>query len=96
MSAISHRDHTDVIELLADFNSSCKKVLDCYASSTTKSCIIEHRPGWYDDPINDTLRDRRRSERKWPKSKDTAHLEEFNASKQRVKDVVADSKTVYY
>ena len=36
------------------------------------------------------------SERKWRKSKDTAHLEEFNASKQRVKDVVADSKTVYY
>ena len=37
MSTISHKDHTDVNELLADFNSSCEKVLDSHAQSTILS-----------------------------------------------------------
>ena len=94
MSTRSHKDHTDVNELLADFNSSCEEVLDSHAPSTTMSSTIKHRPGWFDDSINDAIRDQRRSERKWRKSKDIAHLEKFNASKQRVKDVVTNSKAV--
>jgi exonuclease III len=96
MSAISQEEYTDVNELLGDFNSSCMKVLDSHAPSSTKSSRIKHRPGWFDDSINDAIRERRRCERKWRKSKDIAHLEEFKTSKQTVKDLVTDSKTLYY
>ncbi len=96
MSTISHRDYLDVNELLTDFNNSCLRILDLHAPSTTKSSRIKHHPGWFDDSINDAIRERRRCERRWRKSNDTAHLAEFNESKQTVKDLVSNSKTVYY
>ena len=96
MMAISQKDYSSVDDLLNDYNISCLAVLDTHAPQITRISTVSHHPGWFSDEVMETIRERRRCERKWRKSQTASHYEEFLVSRQNVKDLVLESKTVYY
>ena len=96
MATISQKNYLNVDDLLNDYNSSCRKVLDYHAPPITRKSTVLHHPGWFSDQVNKAIRERRRSERKWRKSGSTAHHEQFLTSRQSVRDSVSESKVAYY
>ena len=96
MMAISQKDYSSVDDLLNDYNISCLAFLDTHAPQITRISTVSHHPGWFSDDVKETITERRRCERKWRKSQTASHHEEFLVSRQNVKDLVLESKTVYY
>ena len=96
MMAISQKSFSSVNDLLNDNNIFCLAVLETHAPQITRRSTVSHHPGWFSDEVKDTIRERRRCERKWRKSQNASHHEEFLVSRQIVKDMVLESKTVYY
>ncbi|XP_072021334.1 uncharacterized protein [Amphiura filiformis] len=96
MCHIANQEYDNVNALLADYNKACSEVLDCHAPPSTKSRRIRHRPAWYDESVDNARKQRRRSERKWRKSRSDANREEYLVSKQVVNDAIRAAKTVHY
>ena len=77
MMAISQKDYSSDDDLLNDYNISCLAVLDTHAPQITRISTVSHHPGWFSDEVKETIRERRRCERKWRKSQTPSHHEEF-------------------
>ncbi|XP_041467318.1 uncharacterized protein LOC121417647 [Lytechinus variegatus] len=71
------------------------EVLDRHAPLSTCSSRVRHRPRWYNAAVDDARRQRRRSERKWRKSKTNDDLVQYEMAQEMVRSTVCEAKKDY-
>ncbi len=86
----------NVDELLDKFNLSMSTVLDAHAPPIQRSRIVRPRLPWYNDEINTAKRERRRSERKWRKTKCDIDYESYINQSNTVNKLIQCAKEDYY
>ena len=87
--------NTDLNDLVKQYNSSLKSLLDKHAP--LKRCAIKVKQNkWYTSDIHKLRTERRKQQRKWRKSQSISDLEKLIKSRDTLKALINDTKTSFY
>ena len=94
-SSLYESPKDDPDQLLEQYNSTLKNILDKHAPESTKIINIRNHAPWFNNNVKEAIRSRRRAERKWRKSKLQIHLEIYKDAQKTVKKVINSEKSQY-
>ena len=86
----------NVDKFLNDIDNVITTVLDVHAPKSSCSKPKCHRPKWYNNSIDEAIRERRRAERKWRKSISHADRIAFDTAKRTVCGTLVTVKCSFY
>ena len=86
---------SDIDELVDQFDSQLRSVLDKHAPKTTKTVKVRPKNAWIDSDIIKAKHEKRRTERKWLKSRSASDKHLFQSARNRY-NAILDSKKVQY
>jgi hypothetical protein len=78
------------------YNISIRKVLDKHCPEKTRSQKLVRNPKWYTDDVRDARRNRRKSERRWRKTRLNLDRVKFIELNDTVNTLIIDRKTIYF
>jgi hypothetical protein len=87
---------SDLDELVNQYNSSLKTIMDKHAPLISKVVTTKPNTPWFNSEIKQAITDRRRSERKWIKSKLQIYLSILKENRLKVTSLCAKAKEKYY
>ena len=96
MLVSSRPDDTDCDLMFDYYTSGVREVIDVYAPSETKSKPVKPRMPWFDESTSVARRERRRTERKWRKTRLDSDRRLFIKANNHVCDVVQSAKEDYF
>ena len=85
-----------VDDLVVAYNSVCQSVLDAHAPAGVKSRSVRFKPKWYNEAVVNARRLRRRSERRWRKTRSDADYQKYLDAKRTASDSIALEKSRFY
>ena len=78
------------------YNSVCQSVLDAHAAARVKPRSVRLRLKWYNEAVVNARRLRRRSERRWRKTKSDADYQKYIDAKRAASESIALEKSRFY
>ena len=94
-------DPSAIDEVVAQYNSTLRKILDDHAPEKSKIITMKPIVPWITEQIKDMKRQKRKAERKWlqhrgdPK-KSTTYREEYQTVRNLYRSAIDEAKTGYY
>ena len=82
----------DLEDLLTQYDTTLRQLMDKHAPLKTKTVTIRPVTPWYNNEIDKEKKKRRHLEKVWRKSKLTVHRESFKMQRNRVNELMQQSK----
>ena len=95
-SDLCTKEFTDVDEMASCYNSTLQAILNKHAPLKTKTVVNRKRVPWFNSQMKAAIRDRRKAERTWRKSKSAHDLGVFKAKKNRATFITNQARCEYY
>ena len=89
-------DHPDIDNLVRGYNQACTEALDIHAPPTIRTRTIRRKPLWFNEPVEEARRARRRCERRFRKSRSEVDREAYFKAQKTVSVVINCAKTEFY
>ncbi|XP_046581851.1 uncharacterized protein LOC124289284 [Haliotis rubra] len=86
----------DVNELADLYNTTLIQLMDSHAPCVTRYRRLRHEPQWYNDQILLAKTHRRKSERKWRKTRLEIHRQMYNMARNELNQLIRETKSRYY
>ena len=78
------------------YNTSIREVLNKHCPEKTRSQKLINNPKWYNDDVRDARRERRRTERRWRKTRSNEDRDKFIVQNTKVTELIKNVKTSYF
>ena len=94
-TAITPSAISTLSEVVKNYNSSLKSVLDKHAPVIKKSVVVKHTTPWFNSDIRTAKQERHKLERQWRRTKLTVHHDMFKQQCKLVKKYISSAKREY-
>ena len=95
-SVLSHLSSEDPDELAKLYNQQLTEILDKHAPVKTKTVTIRPLAPWYTDDIQSLRKEVRHAERRWRRTHENQHREEFRDQKNNLTKQIKIAKKAHY
>ncbi len=95
-SALTTVPATNVCDAVEQYNTVLSNLMDQHAPVITKSVVPRVRQPWFSDTLHNLKRDRRRAERRWITTRDSADLKNFKETRNEYNVALYNAKCTYY
>ena len=95
-SVLSHLSSEDPDELAKLYNQQLTEILDKHAPVKTKTVTIRPLAPWYTDDIQSLRKEVRHAERRWRRTHENQHREEFRDQKKNLTKQIKIAKKAHY
>ncbi|XP_072046962.1 uncharacterized protein [Amphiura filiformis] len=85
--------HVDHVQF---YNKTCSQVLETHAPAKEKPCTVRIKPEWFNQPVQDARRLRRRSERRWRKTRTEVDRQAYIDSQREAATTISKEKASFY
>ncbi|XP_072039117.1 uncharacterized protein [Amphiura filiformis] len=84
--------HVDLVQF---YNKTCSQVLETHAPAKEKPCTVRIKPEWFNQTVQDARRLRRRSERRWRKTRTEVDRQAYIDSQRKLQQPLAKRKHLF-
>ncbi|XP_072047081.1 uncharacterized protein [Amphiura filiformis] len=85
--------HVDLVQF---YNKTCSQVLETHAPAKEKPCTVRIKPEWFNQTVQDARRLRRRSERRWRKTRTEVDRQAYIDSQREAATTISKEKASFY